>query len=99
MNYTGFDWDEGNARKNEKHGVSQAEVEQVFFNAPLLLREDVKHSQREPRLLALGQTDLGRWLQVTFTERGKGTLIRPISARAMSRKERPIYEQAIEAHS
>lgn len=23
----GFDWDAGNARKNEKHGVTQAEAE------------------------------------------------------------------------
>ena len=34
---SGFDWDGGNARKNDKHGVSMAEAEQVFFNAPLLL--------------------------------------------------------------
>ncbi|MCH8221512.1 MAG: BrnT family toxin, partial [Proteobacteria bacterium] len=54
---TGFDWDEGNTRKNEKHGVSMAEAEQVFFNAPLLLLEDAKHSSREPRFHALGQTE------------------------------------------
>ncbi len=35
MQYSGFDWDEGNYRKNAKHGVSKSEVEQVFFNAPL----------------------------------------------------------------
>jgi len=98
MPYTGFDWDEGNARKNEKHGVTKPEVEQVFLNAPLLLAEDLKHSQLEPRFHALGRTDLDRWLHVTFTERGGGTLIRPISARPMSRKERIIYEQASQAH-
>jgi hypothetical protein len=37
---TGFDWDEGNSRKNEKHGISMAESEQVFFNVPLLTLED-----------------------------------------------------------
>jgi uncharacterized DUF497 family protein len=99
MPYTGFDWDEGNARKNEKHGVSKQEVEQVFLNAPLLLTDDLKHSQGEPRFHALGRTDLDHWLQVTFTERGNETLIRPISARVMSRKERAIYEQAIKAYS
>jgi uncharacterized DUF497 family protein len=99
MPYTGFDWDEGNERKNEKHGVTKAEVEQVFLNAPLLLADDAKHSRREPRFHALGRTDEDRRLHVTFTERGNGTLIRPISARAMSRKERAVYEQAIEAHS
>jgi hypothetical protein len=99
MLYVGFDWDEGNARKNEKHGVSKAEVEQVFLNAPLLLADDLKHSQREPRFHALGKTDQDCWLQITFTERANGTLIRPISARAMSRKERAVYEQAVKAHS
>ena len=99
MLYSGFDWDEGNARKNEKHGVSKSEVEQVFLNTPLLLSEDLKDSQRESRFHALGRSDQDRWLQVTFTERDNGMLIRPISARAMSRKERVVYEQAIQAHS
>jgi len=45
---TGFDWDDGNARKNAKHGVSMAEAEQVFFNAPLLLLADETHSLQEP---------------------------------------------------
>jgi uncharacterized DUF497 family protein len=97
--YVGFDWDEGNARKNEKHGVSKSEVEQVFLNQPLLLTDDLKHSHREPRFHALGRTDEDRWLHVTFTERDSGTLIRPISACAMSRKERAVYEQAVQAHS
>ena len=99
MPYTGFDWDEGNARKNEKHGVSKSEVEQVFLNKPLLLADDRKHSQRERRFHALGRSDEDRWLHVTFTEREGGTLIRPISARAMSRKERSVHEQAVQANS
>lgn len=99
MEYLGFDWDEGNARKNDKHGVTRAEVEQAFFNKPLILAPDVKHSQQEPRFHALGRTDGDRRLHITFTERGKGTFIRPISARDMSRKERAIYEQALEANS
>jgi len=89
-----FDWDEGNARKNDKHGVSTAEAEQVFFNEPLLLLTDVLHSQREARFHALGKTDAGRLLHITFTLRQSGSLIRVISARSMHRKERTIYEQA-----
>ena len=96
---TGFDWDEGNARKNEKHGVSKSEVEQVFLNKPLLMADDLKHSQRERRFHALGRSDQDRRLHVTYTVRGGETLIRPISARAMSRKERAVYEQAVEADS
>jgi uncharacterized DUF497 family protein len=92
---TGFDWDEGNSRKNaEKHGVSQSEAEAIFFNEPLLLLEDARHSQTEARYHALGETDDARLLHITFTLRQGGTLIRVISARDMLRKERAIYEQA-----
>src|SRR5574341_1531469 len=90
---TGFQWDAGNARKNDQHGVTQAEAEQVFLNQPLLLVEDPMHSQHEARYDALGRTDAGRRVQVAFTLRAGGTLIRVISARPMSRKERQIYAQ------
>jgi uncharacterized DUF497 family protein len=92
---SGFDWDEGNSRKSsQKHNVIQSEAEQLFFNQPLLLLEDIVHSQKEARYHALGITDDGRQLHVTFTLRAKGTLIRVISARDMNRKERNIYEQS-----
>ena len=91
---TGFDWDHANERKNDKHGVSMAQAEQVFFNAPLLLLGDVKHSQQEPRYHALGRSDGGRLLHLTFTLRGAGCVIRVISARDIHRKERAFYEQA-----
>jgi hypothetical protein len=91
---TGFDWDDGNARKNEKHGVSQAEAEQVFFNEPLVLIEDAGHSTHEPRFHALGTTDEGRLLHITFTLRFDTTLLRVVSARDMHRNERVIYENA-----
>jgi uncharacterized DUF497 family protein len=90
----GFEWDGGNARKNEKHGVSMAETEQVFFNMPLLVLEDIKHSMRELRFHALGKTDKVRLLHITFTLRHAGEKIRIISARDMHRKERVIYEKA-----
>lgn len=92
---TGFYWDEGNARKSvEKHSVGQSEAEQAFFNQPLLVLPDEKHSQREPRYHALGITDDARLLHMTFTLRSSGKLIRVISARDMHRKERMIYEQS-----
>ena len=91
----GFDWDEGNARKSqEKHGVSQTEAEQVFFNAPLLLTTDVKHGQSETRFHALGKTLEGRLLHISFTLRFGGRKIRIISARDMHRKERILYEKS-----
>jgi len=91
---TGFQWDAGNARKStDKHGVSQAEAESVFFNQPLLIVQDADHSQVEQRLHALGRTYGHRLLHLTFTLRDKATLIRVISARPMHRKERDIYAQ------
>ncbi len=91
---SGFDWDAGNARKSvEKHDVSQAEAEQVFFNEPLLMVLDARHSAEERRIHALGRTDDGRLLHITFTLRHDETKIRVISARDMSRKERSYYEQ------
>ena len=88
----GFQWDEGNARKSfDKHSVSQAEAEQVFFNEPLLVVEDVKHSRLESRFHALGVNNSRRRLPVTFTLRRKNTKIRVISARDMHSKERSRY--------
>lgn len=90
----GFDWDAGNARKSiDKHDVSQAEAEQVFFNEPLLTVPDAKHSANEQRIHALGRTDDGRLLHITFTLRDNDTKLRVISARDMSRKERGYYDQ------
>jgi uncharacterized DUF497 family protein len=91
----GFDWDEGNNRKSaDKHDVSQAEAESIFFNDPLIVVEDTKHSEDEARFHALGRTGQNRLLHITFTLRQSGTMIRVISARDMHRKERKIYEQA-----
>jgi len=92
---TGFDWDVGNEQKSEeKHAVSRFEAEQVFFNQPLLVLDDQKHSKREMRYHALGVSNDARLLHITFTLRSDDTLIRVISARDMHRKERNIYEQS-----
>ncbi len=94
LRVSGFEWDDGNRRKSvDKHGVTQAEAEQVFFNQPLLLLIDDRHSGKEQRLHALGHTDDGRRLHIAFTIRADGTLIRVISARDMQRKERARYAQ------
>lgn len=92
--FTGFDWDAGNREKNLKHGVHASECEQVFFNEPLVILDDPKHSVAEDRFAAFGQTDLGRKLVVVYTQRS-GSL-RIISARDMNRRERQFYEHATE---
>ena len=92
-NATGFEWDAGNAGKNRKHDVTDAEAEQLFFCPDLLLVPDARHSDVEPRFHGLGETLSGKKLHVTFTLRAEDTLIRVISARTMSRRERQRYAE------
>ncbi|MDQ3012573.1 MAG: BrnT family toxin [Acidobacteriota bacterium] len=90
----GFAWDEGNSNKNwHLHEVTDGECEDVFFNLPLLIASDKKHSENEIRFFALGRTDADRWLFIAFTMRNK--LIRVISARDMTKSEERIYAEKI----
>lgn len=89
----GFDWDDGNLKKNEiKHGVTARECEEAFLNQPIL-RRDETHSQIEDRYIAFGETNRARKLFIVFTVR-EGH-IRIISSRDQDRKERFWYEQTI----
>ena len=89
---TGFQWDAGNSEKNWiSHQVTKSECEQVFFNQPLIIGDDEKHSQNEKRYFTLGQTDNARLLFIVSTIREN--LIRVISARDMNKKEREVYQQ------
>ena len=88
----GFEWDNGNSDKNWlKHAVSKNECEEIFFNSPLIVAFDEPHSHNEVRHFVLGQTNLNRKLFMAIVVRHK--LIRVISARDMSKKERSIYEK------
>ena len=88
--FEGFDWDQGNVEQNWfSHQVTPQEAEQVFFNGPLLVADDPKHSRTEKRYLVLGQTDQDRFLFVAFTVRKRS--IRVVSAGDMNRKERKVY--------
>jgi hypothetical protein len=50
----GFDWDEGNREKCQKHGVMIAEIESVFAGTPAI-GPDAAHSTAETRFLAIGR--------------------------------------------
>ena len=91
MRIDGFDWDDGNWPKCGKHGVSQAEIEQVLLGTPAVLPDP--HPD-EPRMRDIGKTAAGRYVFLAFTLRqleGK-TLLRPISARYMHQQEIDHYE-------
>jgi uncharacterized DUF497 family protein len=68
------------------------ECEQVFFNRPLMEGPDFHHSLHEQRYYVLGRTDGGRRVFIVFTIREQ--LIRVISARDMSKRERRQYYEA-----
>ena len=89
----GFEWDAGNAEKIwRRHQVTAVECEELFLNRPLIVKADAAHSDSEERLYALGQSDGGRMMFLAFTIRRR--LIRVVSARDMSRRERRIYRLA-----
>lgn len=91
----GFDWDDGNRSKCQKHGVSIAEIEALFLHGPRVA-PDPEHSRDEDRLIAVGKTGAGRPLFVAFTMRAKDgrRLIRPVTARYMHVREIAAYEKA-----
>lgn len=90
----GFDGDQGNRAKCEKHGISVATIAGLFAR-PLAVLPDEAHSQREKHFRAIGHPDKGRSVFMVFTLRKKGDdgLIRPISARYMHKKEVDAYEK------
>ncbi len=90
----GFDWDQGNLEKCQKHGVSLKEIEALFRGEPGFYA-DPSHSIYEQRLRAIGKTAAGRSVLVAFTLRSINgeSLIRPISARYMHEKEARHYER------
>ena len=91
----GFDWDEGNKAKCQKHGVSVAEIE-VALSARSRVAPDLRHSDFEQRFIAVERNYAGRPMFIAFTFREVGTqlFIRPISARYMHNREIEKYEKS-----
>jgi hypothetical protein len=77
--FSGFAWDNANRSKCQKHGISVAEVEHVLAHAATMIVPDLKNSRAEPRFLAIGQTEEGRYAFVVLTPRqtSSGILMRP----------------------
>jgi len=88
--FQGFDWDDANKDKNwHRHNVAWWECEEVFFNQPLYVHKDDRHSLIEERFYVLGKTNNSRLICMVFTRRK--SKIRIISARDMHKKERKVY--------
>jgi uncharacterized protein len=94
MDLSGFDWDQGNRQKCERHGVLVAEIEEMFQRA-VFVAPDPLHSTGEERFKAIGESAEGRKVLVVFTWRIREDkrFLRPISARYMHDKEIAAYEK------
>jgi len=90
----GFDWDEANREKCQKHGVPLATIE-ALFEHEIVVIPDPEHSRGETRFKAIGLAGDGRHVLIVFTLRLRddGRRIRPISARYMHAKEVRHYEK------
>jgi len=87
-----FEWNKGNRNKNFiKHGVTDGECEEIFFDSDKKILKDIHHSNKEPRYILIGQTKLQRPLFIVFTIRKNN--IRVISARDLNKKEKKFYEK------
>jgi len=94
LRVAGFEWDDGNRDRCQKHGVSRRAVESLF-HWPFAVFPDPAHSGKEERFKAIGWTDDGRAVLIVFTlrEKANGTFVRPVSARYMHRKEVEHHEK------
>ena len=91
----GFDWDDGNRAKCQKHGVSIEDIEAALANRTRVA-PDLKHSEEEQRFIVVERNQDGRpmFIAFTFRERFGQTLIRPVSARFMHKEEIEKYEKS-----
>lgn len=88
-----LEWDRGNRSKSEvKHGFPVADVESIFAGPVLFAGRIVEPASSEKRYLLLGVTADGRYAALVFTRRGEK--LRPISCRAMRRREKEKYDAA-----
>ena len=93
----GFEWDQGNIDKSyQKHGITIREAEEAFLDKHAFLQEDIQHSEKEERFIAISKTTKNKMLFSIFTIRNKK--IRIILTRPANKKERRLYEEKIKAN-
>lgn len=86
MRVIGCEWDDGNVGHIARHGLEPFDVEAALRSSPLILRG------REGRYLAYGRTAAGRYLFIVLHRYGGG-IIRVITARDMTERERRFYHR------
>jgi uncharacterized DUF497 family protein len=86
-----FDWDPRKAQENaRKHDVTFEEAAECFADEDALDLEDPVHPER---LILIGASRSARLIFTVYALRERGDIIRLISARKATRKERRFYEE------
>ena len=89
-----FEWDKSKNTKNkEKHNISFEEAIDAFYDYDSLILYDEKHSGDEDRFYQIGMIRTLKVIIVVFCIREK-EIIRLISARETTKKEREKYERS-----
>jgi uncharacterized DUF497 family protein len=92
VNHLKFEWDERKNKENQKkHGISFEEAKSVFYDDLAVEFFDSPHSKNEERFLMLGVSANLRVLMVSHCIRGQDNIIRIISARKATTKEKQFY--------
>lgn len=87
-----FEWDENKNQINKKkHGLSFETAREVFFGEAAILFDDPDHSANEERFLIIGMIRSSKICIVSHCYRDSGNVIRLISAREATKKERQVY--------
>ena len=91
-----FEWDERkNTANKKKHGVSFEEAQTVFFDENAIEYDDPEHSDEEDRFILVGRSYQLRVLVVCHCFRRSASVIRIISARKATRRERRAHMEKI----
>ncbi|MGD0499555.1 MAG: BrnT family toxin [Bryobacteraceae bacterium] len=89
-----FDWDEANTAHIARHGVTQAEAEEIVRGASIPLETEDRSG--EDRYTELGETTTGRLLLVVWTWRRRR--IRVVTSFSANRKWRAFWRRVRRAH-
>jgi uncharacterized DUF497 family protein len=91
-----FDWDPAKAAENlRRHKVSFEEAATVFFDDLARVASDPEHSRDEDRFVIVGYSSKQRLLLVVHCYRDRDQVIRLISARTVTKKERKEFEEGL----
>lgn len=91
-----FEWDETKNKQNrKKHGIWFEEAQSVFEDDRAKVFFDSLSSDKEERFLIIGNNAAGDNLLVVHCYRQNDEVVRIISARKTTKKERLIYEERV----